>query len=112
MRLDAFGRDFLGNGSIERRVTTDQRNIEPVALVAAAGVGDPVKRDLDCCAHAAPTKLTVGATRSRSTRHDALARRGVMVRRTPAPPAGPAQYRASTSSSRSSIGSRRLCCAA
>ena len=61
-------------------------------LTVGKTVDEAVQRNLDRLAHgASPTNDTLGRTRPRSIRQEALARRGVMRVRTPPPPAGPAQ---------------------
>src|SRR5215467_11292797 len=85
-----LGRHLRGHRRIMRRIPTDENEIEPVALVAGARAGNLLQtnnaRHFD-----APNRVTRGSAKRRSMRQEALASRGVMRLRTPAPPAGPAQ---------------------
>src|SRR5262245_56904948 len=99
---DPLGGDLPRDRRIVRGVAANQRDVEPVALVAGAGVGDVVELD-GALPHALPPSIVMACrTNDRSIRQEAEESRGSTRRRTPAPPAGPAQYSASTSSSRSS----------
>ena len=91
VRGHAFGRDLRGDRGVELGLAADQRDVAAVALVAGARMRKPIERDHDAGHAASPTKVTRVATLSRSIRQDALASRGVRCRRTPPPPAGPAQ---------------------
>ena len=87
---DALGRHLRRHRRIVRRIAADQRDVESIALVAGARIGDFVQADRP--RHAgAPDMVTRGSANLRSIRHEALASRGVRRLRTPAPPAGPAQ---------------------
>jgi hypothetical protein len=78
MRGHALGRHLLGNGVIKRRIVADERDIELVALVAAACMRQAMERDFDLSPHVeVSTNVIFGTTRSRSIRHEALASRGV-----------------------------------
>ena len=69
---------LLGNGRVKRGVIANERDVEPVALIATARMGEPIERNFDVTAHSdAPRKVTLGTTLSRSIRHEALASRGV-----------------------------------
>src|SRR5262249_2292911 len=82
-------RDLGSDGFVVRWIATDERDVEPITLVARSCAGDLMQ------AHGLhvplPSIVTRGLAYLRSIRQDALARRGVVRRRTPAPPAGPAQ---------------------
>src|SRR5262249_56544120 len=89
---NAAGGQLLLDDGVEGGAEADDGDIQAIALVAAAGGGKPGEWNFgELCHHRPQTNETRDDTRSRSTRHDALARRGVKQRRTPAPPAGPAQ---------------------
>ncbi len=88
---DPLGRDLPRDRVVMRGIAADERDIEPVALVAGARIGDLVQFDGTRLMRRPPSMVTRGAAYLRSIRHEALASRGVMRRRTPAPPAGPAQ---------------------
>jgi len=85
-----FGRHLRGHYRIVRRIPADENEIEPVALVAGARAGNLLQAN--GARHlGAPNMVTRGSANRLSMRQEALASRGVMRRRTPAPPAGPAQ---------------------
>src|SRR5215208_4554819 len=88
---DTPGRENVREHRKEARLAAHHREVQTIALVARAGVRKPVERHLDGAHVAPPTNVTAGRTSARSMRQEALARRAVMRRRTPAPPAGPAQ---------------------
>ena len=87
---DALGRHLRGDRRNRRRIAADQRDIDSVALVAGARVGDVVERDGRAVMARLQQRHSWRAY-SRSIRQEALASRGVRRRRTPQPPAGPAQ---------------------
>src|SRR6185503_10187019 len=86
---DALGSQCTCDRGIIARIAADHGEIEPVALVAGAGIDDVVQ--LNASHAGASIMLTLDLAKRRSIRHEALASRGVTCRRTPAPPAGPAQ---------------------
>ena len=88
---DPLGGDLARDGRVVRRIPADQRDVEPVALVAGPRIGDLVELDGARIHAPPPSMVTEGCTIERSIRQEALASRGRTRRRTPAPPAGPAQ---------------------
>src|SRR5262245_13437031 len=85
----------------------DHADVERVALVPGAPVGEAVQRNADDVAcHHSSTKRNVAGTRARGTRHDAECSRGVRAVRTPPPPAGPQVYSAVTSRNTASTRAR------
>jgi hypothetical protein len=74
----------------ELRSIGDDADVEGVSLVTCAAVCDSMQRDAENVArHRYSTKVKVAGTRLRGTRHEAELSRGVIVVRTPPPPAGP-----------------------
>src|SRR5262249_52478270 len=95
------------------RAVGDHADVERIALVPGAAVGEAVQRDtVDVAGHHSSTKRNVAGTRSRGTRHEAEWSRGVTAVRIPPPPAGPQVYSAVTSRSAASPRARSGCAAA
>src|SRR5262245_3383830 len=85
-----LGRHLRRYRVIVSRIAADENEVEPVTFVAAARAGNFLQTNR--ARHVGvPNMVTRGSANRLSMRHDALATRGVMRRRTPAPPAGPAQ---------------------
>src|SRR5579859_3780051 len=75
----------------------DDADVGPVALVSRTRVRHRMQRHFHE-SHDSATRSTRARTRARSMRMEAVPTWALMCWRTPAPPAGPEQYRLSTSS--------------
>ncbi len=62
MRGHAFRRHCFGDGGVERGIAADQRDVEPVAFVTAARMGEPIERNVDPVMPTVSTNVTCGAT--------------------------------------------------